>query len=290
LTLVDRDIVELTNLQRQTLFDEKDASEGAPKAVAAARRLVAINSSVGVTPIISDLHSLNIEAMLPVDAIVDGTDNVQTRYLMNDVAVKHAVPWVYGAAVGVEGRVMGVRPGRSPCLRCVFPTPPSPQELATCDTAGVLGMAAAIVGAWEAIEAIKLLVDEHAEPTLLGLDFWRPRVHVTSLVGAKIEDCVCCGRRRFEFLDAPPGDAIVTLCGRNTVQVRPSGRTWIDLDELAIRLSAVGVTDRTPYLLKCELRDPAGVTLMVFADGRSLVQGVSDAKRAKAVVARFVGS
>jgi adenylyltransferase/sulfurtransferase len=220
---------------------------------------------------------------------LDGTDNVQTRYLINDASVKHAIPWVYGAAVGVEGRLMGIVPGATPCLRCVFPTPPSAAELPACDTAGVLGMAASIVGALQAIDGIKILTGAGASNVLMRMDFWTMRMHAVSLADARRADCICCGAKRFEFLDALPGDAAVTLCGRNAVQVRPAERVELSLEQMATKLTAAGTVQRNAYFVKCALRDPAGVTLTIFADGRTLVQGVNDLGRAKSLHARFVG-
>jgi adenylyltransferase/sulfurtransferase len=292
LVIADRDVVELTNLQRQTLFDERDAADGTPKGVAAARRLGCVNSSVEIMPLVTDVHTGNVEELVSdgTDLILDGTDNVQTRYLINDVAVKWGLPWVYGAAVGIEGRAMAIRPGKTACLRCVFPTPPAPQDLPTCDTAGVLGMAASIIGAWQAIEALKVLVGADSDPVLARFDFWSPRTHMVPLHEARRADCVCCGQRRFEFLDAAPSDSAVTLCGRNAVQVRPSGRVQLSLEQLETKLAGAGDIDRNRFLLRCRLHDPRGVTLTVFSDGRSLVQGVTDLNRAKSLHARFVGA
>jgi adenylyltransferase/sulfurtransferase len=292
LTIADRDVVELTNLQRQTLFDEADSAGGTPKAVAAARRLGRVNSSVEITPLVTDVHTGNVAELVSdgTDVILDGTDNVQTRYLINDVAVKFGVPWAYGAAVGTEGRVMAIRPGQTACLRCVFPTPPAPQGLPTCDTTGVLGMGASIVGAWQAIEALKVLIGADSDPVLVRFDFWSPRIHLVPLHDATRGECVCCGQRQFEFLDAPPGDSAVTLCGRDAVQVRPSGRVHLSLEQLETKLAGAGDVDRNRFLLRCRLHDPRGVTLTVFPDGRSLVQGVTDLNRAKSLHARFVGA
>lgn len=300
LTVVDRDIVELTNLQRQTLFAESDAAAGLPKAVAAAGRLRAVNSAVEVVPVVADVHSGNVEDLLDgrlpgqsshaADLILDGTDNVQTRYLLNDLAVKRGVPWVYGAAVGTEGRVMPVRPGATPCLRCVFPRPPSPHDLATCDTAGVLGAAAAIVGAAQAAEAIKLLSGNVPESVMLRIDLWPWRLRVISLAGARDPACPCCGRRQFEFLDAPPAESTVTLCGRNAVQVRPATPVSLSLEQLAGRLAGAAAVERTPHLIRARLLDPPGITLTIFPDGRSLIQGTSDLARARSLHARFVGA
>jgi adenylyltransferase/sulfurtransferase len=292
LTLVDRDIVELTNLQRQTLFDEKDAADEVPKAVAAGNRLRAVNSSVQIVSRVADVHAGNIEELLkpPVDLILDGTDNVQTRYLLNDVSVKHGMPWVYGAAVSTEGRVMTIVPGATPCLRCVFPSPPTPQELPTCDTAGVLGMGTAIVGAYQAIEAIKLLTGQSGESRLIRLDFWAPRTHVVATADARLADCPCCGLRRFEYLESTAPDAAAALCGRNAVQVRPPKTAELSLTSLAQRLATAGDVRRTPHFVRIALHDPAGVSLTVFPDGRSLIHGVTDLGRAKSIHARFIGS
>jgi molybdopterin/thiamine biosynthesis adenylyltransferase len=291
LTLIDRDIVELTNLQRQTLFDESDATAQLPKVIAAANRLRAINSKVEINPLIADVHSGNIEDLIKpgFDLILDGTDNVQTRYLINDVAVQHGVPWIYGAAVAVEGRVMSIAAPATACLRCIFPTPPAPQDLQTCDTAGVLGMAATIVAAYQAIEAIKIITTGVASSTLLRLDFWPPRMHVVSTADAKNPGCPCCARRTFEFLNAI-GDSGATLCGRDAVQIRPSGNDELNLNLLAGKLNALGKVQRTAYFIRCQLHEPAGVSFTTFPDGRTLVHGVTDISRAKSLHARFIGS
>jgi molybdopterin/thiamine biosynthesis adenylyltransferase len=290
LTIADRDIVELTNLQRQTLFDESDAAAETPKAVAAAKRLTAVNSTVEIAPLVTDIHAGNIEDLVnrKFDLILDGTDNVQTRYLLNDVSVKHDIPWIYGAAVATEGRVMGIVPRVTACLRCIFPQPPRPQDLPTCDTAGVLGMGAAIVGAYQAIEALRILTGQGGAGTLMRLEFWPPRMHVISTAEAKAPDCPCCGRRAFEFLEARSEDTAV-LCGRNAVQVRPVEKIELNLDRLGEKLRIVGEVHRTAYFVKCRLNDPANVTLTIFPDGRSLVAGVTDPGRAKSLHARFVG-
>ena len=291
LTVVDRDIVELTNLQRQTLFDESDASEELPKAVAAAKRLAAVNSVVKVKAVVADVHAGNIEELIRpgFDLLLDGTDNIRTRYLINDVSVKHEIPWVYGAAVATEGRVMSIDSPATPCLRCIFPTPPNPQELQTCDTAGVLGMAASIVGAYQAIETIKILTSGRVAKALMRFDFWTPRMHTVSTEEAKNANCICCGQRRFEYLDAP-GDIGAALCGRDAVQVRPMGKIELNLDRLAEKLGRAGKVQRTAYFIRCQLNDPPRISLTVFPDGRSLVHGLTDVGRAKSLHARFVGS
>jgi adenylyltransferase/sulfurtransferase len=295
LRLVDRDLVELTNLQRQTLYTEAHAAAGWPKAAAAAERLAAINSQVNVDPIVADSHAGNIEDLLGVGdervhLILDGTDNVATRYLINDVAVKHGVPWIYGGCVGTEGRVMTVLPGRTPCLRCLFPDPPRPGDLPTCDTRGVLGPAAAIVGAMQATAALKLLSGNETAiaPSLLTLDVWAERFHATALESAKNPQCVCCGQRHFEYLQVRGIDSGVSLCGRDAVQVRGEGR--LELAEIVERWKPLGAVERNAYLVRCQLHDPPGVRLTLFADGRLIVHGTKDIARAKSLYARFVGS
>lgn len=306
LRLVDRDIVELTNLQRQVLFDEKHAQTGWPKAAAAAERLAAINSSVTIDARVMDVHAGNIEALaawspLPrstggdgtsesVDLILDGTDNVSTRYLCNDAAIKHEIPWIYGACVGVEGRVMAIRPGSSPCLRCIFPMPPRPEELATCDTAGVLGSAAAVVASLQVVAAIKLLIGDEAalSDELLTLDLWSNRFHRMPLHDARRVDCPCCGLRQFEFLSRPPDESSVTLCGRDAVQIRGTGQ--VELNSMAERWRQLGAVEQNRYFVRCQLTAPAHTRLTLFADGRLIVQGTRDASRAKSLYARFVGA
>jgi adenylyltransferase/sulfurtransferase len=292
LTLADRDIVELSNLQRQTLFDEADARDQTPKAVAAANRLRAINSTVEIIPLVTDVHPGNIQNLVNPDLhlLLDGTDNVQTRYLLNDVAIKHDKPWVYAGAVATEGRVMSILPGQTPCLRCIFPNPPSPQDLPTCDTAGVLSMATNIVASYQAIEALKLLTGQPPTPSLLRFDFWSPRMHAVTLADARDPNCPCCTQRHFDFLDTPAGHSAASLCGRNAVQVRPAGKTELNLERLAVRLGGVGEVLRTPFLVRCRLLDPSGVSMTVFPDGRSLIHGITDLNRAKSLHARFVGS
>ena len=298
--IVDRDIVELTNLQRQVLFDETDAKEQAPKAVAAARRLTKINSAVRVEPIVQDLHAGNIEQIAGLegtgqraDLVLDGTDNVETRYLLNDVSVKHALPWVYGACVGTVGRVLAVRPPATACLRCLFEVPPAVGELPTCDTTGVFSPVAAVVASLQTTAALKLLAGhpEAVGDELYVLDLWNNRLHATSTAGMKRGDCPACGLGRFEFLDRPPGGGTASLCGRNAVQVRPpGGRGNIDLPALAVKLAAAGTVELTPYLVRCSLRESTELRLTLFADGRLIVQGTKDPIQARSLYARYIGN
>ena len=289
LRVVDRDVVEWTNLQRQVLFDEDDARDGVPKAVAAQRRLARVNSKVKVEPVVADVHPGNVEQLAAgAQAILDGTDNVETRYLLNDVAVKHGVPWVYGACVGTEGRVMPVLPGRGACLRCVFPEPPAGAELPTCDTAGVLGPVAAAVASMQTIATIKILTGGDVPSELWSAHLWANRTRVTAV--ERGPSCPACARREFSFLDRPASQA-TTLCGRCSVQVSPADRTArLDLETAARKLSAVGQVQRTPYLVRCQPRGEETIDLTLFADGRMIVSGTTDRERARSLYARYVGA
>jgi adenylyltransferase/sulfurtransferase len=292
LRVCDRDLVETTNLQRQVLFDESDAAAGRPKAVAAAERLRGINSSITVESHVVDVHSGNIETIMDgVGLVLDGTDNAETRYLVNDAAVKHGRPWVYGACVGTSGRVMAILPGKTPCLRCMFPQPPGPGELETCDTAGVLASAANVVASLQVVEAMKILVgDATAGRKLVTLDVWPLRIKTISTDGARRSDCPTCCERKFEFLHARPGQTAMSLCGRNTVQVRPtSNGTAIDLDAAADRLAVAGPVERSPFFVRCNLRD-GNLSITLFPDGRAMVHGTADLSVARSIYARFIGN
>jgi molybdopterin-synthase adenylyltransferase len=294
LVLIDRDIVEETNLQRQVLYDEEDVRESVPKAIAAFRRLSEINSSITIEPQVADLHSGNGDEIVVgarADVIIDGTDNVQTRYLLNDLSVKHAIPYIYGACVGTQGRVatFGRTVGEA-CLRCVFAEPAGTGELPTCDTAGVLGPVASVVGSMQAIAAIKILSGNAAvgPEELVTMDLWTGRIRSVSLAEAKRADCPTCGLRRFEFLDQPT-ESTVSLCGRNAMQILPERRQMkMDFAKIAEGLKSAGAVTTTAYFLKCAMAD--GVVLTVFSDGRMIAQGTTDAARVRSIYARYIGS
>jgi adenylyltransferase/sulfurtransferase len=290
LRIVDRDIVELTNLQRQVLFTETDARDEIPKSIAAWKRLGEINSEVAIEPVVADVHAGNVEEIISgATLVMDGTDNAQTRYLLNDACVKHSIPWVYGACVGVEGRTMSVRPGITPCLRCIFPEPPAAGELPTCDTVGVLAPAANIIASLQVVSAIQFLVGESSE-SLITLDAWSRQFRSIDLTDARRADCRACGQRRFDFLDRP-SNHLVSLCGRDAVQVQPSTkRVLAGSASLAQRLSSAGDVQTTPYFVRCTLRESAPLRLTIFPDGRTIVHGTSDPTRARAIYDRYVGS
>ncbi len=236
LILVDRDILELHNLQRQILFDEKDVQERLPKATAAARRLRGVNSEIAVEDVVADVTARNVEELVrAADILLDGTDNFETRYLLNDAAVKNGKPWVYGGVLGTSGTTMAIRPGQGPCLRCILAQPPDATTLPTCETLGVLNTAVAWVAALQVTEAIKLLVgDPNAEYKLHASDIWRGAL--TSVTVERAKDCICCGQGRFEFLDAQRGSTVTVLCGRNAVQVTTERRILSDFNRLRERL------------------------------------------------------
>ena len=286
LRIIDRDYIEPSNLQRQLLFDEADAAESLPKAVAAARKVTSFNTGIEVESRVADLTPGNIEELLAgVELILDGTDNFETRYLINDYAVSKTVPWVYAAAVGSYGVTMTVLPGESACLACIFPESPR-GAFETCDTAGILNSAAASVAAIEATEALKLLVGDRASlrRTLLSFDLWRnDRAEIAS--GKPRPDCRACGAREFVHLKGE-GRPHITLCGRNSVQIHERQRP-VDFAEMQQRLAAHGTVRCNSFVLKF-WHEPYEMTL--FPDGRAIIKGTTDTAVARSIYARFVGS
>ena len=286
LILVDRDVLELHNLQRQVLFTEEDVRARLPKAVAAARRLREINSAIRIDEAVEDVTPENVAGFVrQADVVLDGTDNFLTRYLLNDAAVREGRPWIYGGVLGTEGTVMAVRPGEGPCLRCVFDEPPDAGAFATCEMRGVLGTMVGWVAALQVTEALKLLVGAAAEETRLhAMDIWKGRA-----VSARVRRnaaCVCCGQRRFEYLDAERGSVAVSFCGRNAVQIAPLQAATVDLPQLAERLKAVGRVTFNGFLLECET---GARRLVVFPDGRVMVMGTTDTAEACALAAKVIG-
>jgi len=284
--IIDRDYVEPSNLQRQTLFDESDAAESLPKAVAAARRIAAFNSEVVVEPKVADLVPNNVDDLLAeTNLILDGTDNFETRYLINDYAVKHARTWIYAAAVGSYGVTLNVVPGETACLACIFPDSPT-GTVETCETAGILNSAVNLIASIEATEAMKFLVGAHerVRKTLLSFDVWHnDRAEIDA--AHPREGCGACGKRDFIHL-AGEGRPHITLCGRNSVQIHEQHRP-IDFVELSARLQAHGTVRHNDFVLKF-WRDPHELTL--FPDGRAIIKGTTDTAVARSLYARFVGT
>lgn len=288
--IVDRDFVELSNLHRQVLFDEDDVRAGLPKAVAAAEKLRRINSSVEIEPIVADVGPENIEQLCEgADVIVDGMDNFETRFLINDAAVRHRIPWVYGGCVGAEGQTMTILPGETPCLRCLIPDCPAPGSTRTCETAGVLGPIVGLIASLEAIEALKILSGhrEAISRNLTVVDLWQnryPPIDVVSL--REREDCPACKRGEFPWLSGRAGSRTAVLCGRNAVQLTHPGRT-INLEDLARRLEGMGRLTRNPFLVRLAVDK---YELTVFPDARAIISGTSDPAEARTVYAKYVGS
>jgi molybdopterin/thiamine biosynthesis adenylyltransferase len=290
LRVIDRDVPELSNLPRQVLFDESDVAEGLPKAAAAARHLARIDSSVVIEPVVADLVATNARTLLDeVDLVVDGTDNFEARFLINEIACRSGIPWVYGGAIGAEGRVLAIVPGRTACLRCLVPDPPAPGALPTCDTAGVIGTAALVVGAVQATEAIKLLVRgaEAAANRMLVCDLWEGLWRTVDLTGAAVAGCPTCRDGDTPWLEGRWGGAATALCGRDAVQV-PASAEGVDLEAVATRLAAMGPVMANRWMVRADLED--GIRLSVFADGRAIVAGTREEARARTIVARYLGS
>jgi adenylyltransferase/sulfurtransferase len=286
-TLVDRDFVEESNLQRQSLFEEDDAARGLPKAVAAEARLRRINSEVEVKGIVGDVDAANVSALVgEADLVLDGTDNFDTRFLLNDACLRARVPWVYGACVGSHGLALAIRPGATPCLRCVLREMPAPGTTDTCDTAGVIAPIVQVVAGVQAAEAFKLLASREADllPGLLTVDLWSGLFEVMDLRGQR-PSCPACALGRYESLTAPSAESAV-LCGRDAVQLRPRAVSPPDLAVLAARLRGVGRVVENEWLLRFQ---GEGADLVVFKDGRVLVKGVADVARARSLSARYVG-
>ena len=323
LTIIDRDTVELTNLQRQVLFDEEDAESQEPKAAAAAKRLRRINSQVEIAAQVDDLSSRNAEGLIgEADIILDGLDNFETRYLLNDLAVATGRAYCYGGAVGTTGLAMTILPHSqarrrdakrtsqvtwtndeaTPCLRCMFPDPPPPGSTPTCDTAGVLGPVVTLIAAMQALSAIKLLTGNIAalDRTLLSIEIWENELRRMDVSGARRDDCPCCARGEFAYLERGAGSATTSLCGRNAVQVTPgldrNGEpNALDLNDLARRLSAFGSFTVTPYLLRGQFQGEPGnsgepIELSLFPNGRAVFKGTSEPDVARKLYAKYLGA
>lgn len=290
LTVLDRDFVERSNLQRQVLFTDRDAELGLPKALAAERALRAINPEIRVEGVIEDLNAGTAPALLAgADLIADGTDNFETRYLVNDWSVREGVPWVYAGVIGTAGLVMPIVPGETACLRCVFETVPAPGALPTCETAGVLGAAVAVIVGQQNAEILKLLTGarDHLAPGLLRFDVWEA-VLTSVATGPPRPDCPACGEGRYEWLEGRRGGRAARLCGRRAIQLLPgAGAAAPRLSELAARLRPEWDVTLNEHLLRARRGDR---TVSVFRDGRAIVEGTSDESEARSLVARVVGA
>jgi adenylyltransferase/sulfurtransferase len=290
LRIVDRDFVELNNLQRQVLFDEADAMASLPKALAATEKLRQVNSQVAVEPVITDLDHTNVERWCgDADVILDGTDNFETRLLMNDYAFKTNKPWVYGGCIGSQGQCLTIVPGTTACLRCLVEAAPLPGTAPTCETAGILAPISTIIASFQVAEALKLLTGNVAaiNRDLVVIDVWDTTVRTIRLVSLEERrDCPVCAHGRYEWLDGGKGSHTTRLCGRNAVQVVPETRAPLDLAALARSLGDAGSVSLNSYLVRLHV---AEYELTIFADGRAIIKGTEDVATARSLYARYVG-
>ena len=286
LRLIDRDFVEASNLQRQFLFDEADAADGLPKAIAAARRLSRVNQACAIEPLVADLTAANVADLFEgIDLILDGTDNFETRYLINDAAVRSGIPWIYGAAIASYGLTFAIAPGRSACLRCVYPEfPKTPQP--NCETEGVLAPVTITIAALQSAAALKILARgiEAIAPRITTIDVWSGEIRQIDLP-PRDPACPCCALRKFEFLDGSRR-APISLCGRNAVQIHELHRP-VDLQDLARRLALIAPVRANEFALRASIDS---FELTVFPDGRAIVKGTTDPGVARSLYTRYVGA
>jgi molybdopterin/thiamine biosynthesis adenylyltransferase len=295
ITLIDRDIVERTNLHRQVLFTEEDAQTHQPKATAAAERLKAINSETQINAHVEDLTPKNIDRLLKgAEIIIDGLDNFNTRYILNDYAVKNNIPFLFAGVIAASGNVMTIIPNVTPCLRCLFPEPPAAGSQETCDTAGVIAPAIGIAASCQCSDAIKILSNnlEMVSSTLLVFDLWNTQSSRLE-TGNPCDSCECCAKQNFEFLQPSSAPEAAALCGQNAVQIPSNG--VIDLSHLSDRLKSHGSFHRSGPVLRGALHEELShegnsIVLLCFEDGRVIVHGTNDVGRAKAIFARFIGN
>jgi molybdopterin-synthase adenylyltransferase len=283
LKLIDRDYVEASNLQRQWLFEESDAEQGIPKAAAAANAIARINREVHVETAVADLSAANIEEILEgVDLLLDGTDNFETRYLINDYAVAHGIPWIYGGAVGSYGLAMAIRPDRTSCLKCVYPDPPTGIQ-PTCETAGVLNTITSLIASWQVSLAFQILTGTYPAELITTVDVWSGEIRQVRQP-RKQPNCQTCGLREFVHLSGAARKPI-SLCGRNAVQIHESKRP-LDLKLLEEKLAPLGNLRRNEFALRFFL-PPYEMTF--FADGRAIIKGTQDTGIARSLYAKYIG-
>ena len=283
--IIDRDFIEYHNLQRQVLFNEDDVKAQLPKAVAAERYLKKVNSSIEIEGIVADVNYANIERLVSgADLIMDGLDNLETRLLINDVSLKHKVPWVYGGAISSSGMTMSIIPGETPCFRCFWANPVAAGAALTCDTAGVIGPAPFIVGSLQSVEAMKILTgSEEINRDLIVMDVWRGDFRHLKL--SKRADCPAC-RGEYEYLGARFGVRTTALCGQNSVQVLNPEAGGVSLAKLARRLNSVGEVSYNEFMLRLKVDDHQ---MVVFPDGRAIVQDTADEALAKGLYSKYIG-
>jgi len=290
LRLVDRDFLELNNLQRQVLYDENDVREGLPKAIAAQNRLRRINSDIEIESHVADVSHHNVlELAEGVDLLLDGTDNFETRFLLNDVSIKTGIPWIYGGCIGAEGQTMTIVPTRTPCLNCLMlDGPPPPGTTDTCDSAGILGPIINIIASMQACEALKILSGnvDSVSPLLNMFELWDNRIRQIKLDALANLNCPTCKRHEFAWLEGKRGSHSAVLCGRNAVQLSFPEREPVSLEALAAKLQESGTVQQNRFLLRF---DVDGFQLTVFPDGRAIVSGTEDIAEAKTIYSKWIG-
>jgi len=289
LRIIDRDFVELSNLQRQSLYDEDDVRNNLPKAIAAAARLKRINSTVHIEPIVDDVNPSTVEDYIKdVDLVLDALDNFETRFVINDACAKHLRPWIYSSAVGSYGLVMPIVPAKSPCLRCMIGSLPAPGSSPTCDTAGVIGPITHIIASIQVAEALKWITGtgETKDLQLITYDVWTHRFHRMSLGADVMKECPVCAEGRFDYLNGAPLRT-VTLCGRNAVQLIPAIRSDLEFSQLSDAIGDSGIVQYNEFLLRWS-SPPFELTL--FKDGRAIVKGTEDPGTARSVYTKIVGA
>jgi molybdopterin-synthase adenylyltransferase len=288
--LIDRDFLEMNNLQRQVLYDEADLAENLPKAVAAKQKLERTNSEIKIEAQVADVNPDTIAHLLDkVNLVVDGTDNFETRFLINDYCLKNKIPWIYGGAVRMEGMSYVILPGNGPCLRCLFGEAPSPENIQTCDQVGILAPVAHLIASFQTIEAIKILAQrfEFVDRQLWKVDLWNRQFKAISLEHLEDAPCSSCRGREYPFLERKAGSHAVMLCGRNAVQIfsrRPEGMSF---EKLAAKLKPQAEVQFNDYLLRCRLPEHE---ITVFAGGRAIVKGTEDEAEAKSLYAKYIGA
>ena len=298
--IIDRDFIEENNLQRQILFDEDDIKKGLPKAIAAQEKLRKINSSVVVEGVVSDFNYTNIEKIMDgADVVIDGLDNFETRFLLNDYCVKNNIPWIYGACIGSTGLTMNIVPQKTPCLHCVLESLPPSGTLPTCDTAGIIGSIAMVIASIQATEAIKLLTKhtEDLSKDLVSFDIWEGKIQKVRISSATNE-CPTCKQGNYEFLNASQGSWTTTICGRNGVQIiplvrnpkseirNPKSEQGVCFDHLASKLRPLGEVGFNKYMMKFKIDS---YEMTIFPDGRAIITGTNDPSVAKGLYAKYIG-
>lgn len=286
--IVDRDLVDEINLHRQILFDENDAAQSLPKAIAAANRLRRVNSEVSVEPIVADVGPDNIQQLASdVDLILDGSDNFETRFLLNDVSLKYKIPWVSAACLGTQGQVFAIIPGKTPCLRCLIPEPPLRGSMPTCETAGIFGPLVGVIASIQAMEALKILAQKWEAVThdFISIDLWPFRIRRITFSSLKEPNCPACQLGQYEYLNSSRAPQSVILCAQQSVQITPPIPTHCDFDRLSQQWEKMGVLERSVFFLR--LRTPEW-TLTLFPDGRAIIAGVDDVARARSIYDRLV--